>query len=253
MIFNKKLLITGLAILIFNNISFGQRQTFKCVALYNETHEPLHNVQMQLVCKRASYKGVDYDTIRSVTDENGYASFDKIMRPGATQFVLYCADKNYKQFYMPIENDTSKINVYFVMDKIADDYFPEFYFDENAVSVKDTSTFSKITTQQLSSGQKIQLSAYITPGENAAVGTKRTEAVLKGFVDRGIPASRFVIKPQPLTECVLQRGMYVRYNHKDYFFKKGEIISKSYIDQQTGDKKNAALQILRTVQLSWIK
>lgn len=95
MIFSKKQFILGIAIFIFNNISFGQRQTFKCVALYNETHKPLNNVQMQLICKRASYKGVDYDTIRSVTDENGYAVFDKVIRPGATQFILYCADKNY--------------------------------------------------------------------------------------------------------------------------------------------------------------
>ncbi|HRG51347.1 MAG TPA: hypothetical protein PLL00_00810 [Bacteroidia bacterium] len=88
MIFSKKQFILGIAIFIFNNISFGQRQTFKCVALYNETHKPLNNVQMQLICKRASYKGVDYDTIRSVTDENGYAVFDKVIRPGPHN--LYC-------------------------------------------------------------------------------------------------------------------------------------------------------------------
>lgn len=253
MIFNKKRLIIGIALLIFNNISFGQRQTFKCVALYNETHEPLHNVQMQLVCKRTSYKGVDYDTIRSVTDENGYASFDKVIRPGATQFILYCADKNYKQFNMPIENDTSKINVYFVMDKLSDEYFPEFYFDDNSAAPKDTSTYAKVDFKQFSSYQKVQLTGFVAPNENMAIATKRVESVLKGFVEKGIAVNHFVITPQPLTECVLQRGMYIRYNHKDYFFKKGEIINKNYIDQQTGDRKNAALQILRTVQLNWIK
>jgi len=253
MIFNKKQLIIGIALLIFNNITFGQRLTFKCVALYNETHEPLNNVQMQLVCKRASYKGVDYDTIRSITDKNGFASFDKVVRPGAMQFVLYCADKNYKQFHMPIENDTSKINVYFVMDKASDDYFPEFYFDENAISIKDITAFDKIDFKQFPSDKKVALTGYIAPYENADIAMKRMEAVLKGLIERGNASNHFVMKATPFTECVLQRGMYIRYNQKDYFFKKGEVINKSYIDQQVGDKKNAAMQILRTVQLSWMQ
>lgn len=253
MVFNRKQLIIGIALLIFNNISFGQRLTFKCVALYNETHEPLTNVQMQLICKRASYKGVDYDTIKSVTDKNGYASFDKEERPGVTQFVLYCADKNYKQFHMPIENDTSKLNVYFVMDKALENYFPEFYFDENATTLKDANAFRNVDVKQFSGDKKVQLNGYIAPNETAVVATKRMETVLKGLVDLGIPTNRFVIKTQPLTECTLQRGMYIFYNHKNYFFKKGEVINKNYIDQQTGDKKSAAMQILRTVQLSLVK
>lgn len=207
MIFNKKRLIIGIALLIFNNISFGQRQTFKCVALYNETHEPLHNVQMQLVCKRASYKGVDYDTIRSVTDENGYASFDKVIRPGATQFILYCADKNYKQFNMPIENDTSKINVYFVMDKLSDEYFPEFYFDDNSAAPKDTSTYAKVDFKQFSSYQKVQLTGFVAPNENMAIATKRVESVLKGFVEKGIAVNHFVITPpNPLQNAFCSVG-----------------------------------------------
>lgn len=181
------------------------------------------------------------------------ASFDKVVRPGATQFILYCADKNYKQFHMPIENDTSKINVYFVMDKITDDYFPEFYFDDNSALLKDTTTFSKVDFKQFSSNQKVQLSVYVAPNENAAIAAKRVETVLTGLIDRGTSTNHFTVKTQPLTECVLQRGMYIRYNHKDYFFKKGEVINKTYIDQQTGDKKNAAMQILRTVQLNWIR
>lgn len=251
--FNIKQLTIGIALLIFSNITFGQKLNFKCVALYNETHEPLNNVQMQLVCKRASYKGVDYDTIKSVTNEKGYASFDKVVRPGAMQFVLYCADKNYKQFHMPIENDTSKINVYFVMDKAADNYFPEFYFDDNSTVLKDTTAFGKIDFKQIASNKKVQLTGYVAPNENAALAAKRIEAVMEGLMDRGKASNHFVVKTVPLTECVLQRGMYIRYNQKDYFFKKGEVINKSYIDQQVGDKKNAALQILRTVQLNWIQ
>jgi hypothetical protein len=253
MTFDIKQLFIGIALLICTNTTFGQKLNFKCVALYNETHEPLNHVQMQLVCKRASYKGVDYDTIRSVTDEKGFASFDKVLRPGATQFILYCADKNYKQFHMPIENDTSKINVYFVMDKASDEYFPEFYFDDNSTVLKDTSTFGKIDFKQLTSSRKVQLSGYVAPNENTALATKRIEAVMEGLMDRGKASNNFVIKTVPLTECVLQRGMYIRYNQKDYFFKKGEVINKTYIDQQVGDRKYAALQILRTVQLNWVQ
>jgi hypothetical protein len=42
------------------------------------------------------------------------------------------------------------------------------------------------------------------------------------------------------------------FNGREYFFKKGLMINEKYISSLTGDKKGAAMQLIRAVRLEWL-
>ncbi len=230
-------------------VSQAQNLVFKCILLDQETHEPVAGVQMKLVCKNYTKKSIICDTLATVSDDKGLFQFSA--KP-SYRFELLTTDKKYRLQgnYISI-TDTSHLITYYLNAPGFTDYYPDFFFNENASIPQDTSMFyywDLNTRQDVSS--KIMLTGFYAPGENKKIAFQRAKAVYDGFVKRGANPNAFVINGEAFNETTLYHGQYVFISGEDNFFKKGAIINTKYIQTLKGSRKEAAKQLLRAVRLT---
>lgn len=242
--------------LLLHTLGYSQHFTVSCRVQDVTTGEPVKNVAMRLryYCYNAKTKTEAYDTLKSTTDANGLVSFATSTKPPLLvgRFFLETADPKYRRDSYPLGLiDSARTIRYYLYAAGATDYFQDFYFAPNSSAPTDTNLFYQWKLNILQTvNPTIVIKAYYAPGEDKKLAQQRAEAVLKGFVGRGANARSFIIEPQKINEFKLSRDEHVNGQSPEGFFAKGTLMNEAYIKTLKGKRKEAACQLMRTVQLS---
>jgi len=234
----------------------AQHMSFRVVTLDGETHDTVKGVNMIFAyyTYNAKTKISANDTLRDSSDSKGFARFSKQVQPPflAGHLIVQTSDPHYRSDKYPLRlADTARTIVYYLYAPGYTDYFQDFYFPPNSSVVSDTNLFYQWELNMLhGTTPLIAIKAYYAPGENPKLAQQRAEAVLQGFVKRGASARAFVIQPVAINEFTLNHGEYALGDSKDSFFAKGTLINKKFIATLKGKRKEAAMQMMRTVRLS---
>lgn len=223
--------------------SFGQKIVFSGYTLDNETHDTVPNVRLELSSRP------ERDTINFTSNEHGYFS---LTINNSEEYFLVATEKKYRHLAKWLRTkDTIQPVIYYLYEPAISSYFPEFTFEQNSSISTDTTFFYAFDLNKYSLDPKIIIVGYYSPDEKPELGLKRAKHIYNGFINRCADPTRFIIDTKPQTEAKMNYGHHVYINDVEYFFKKGLVIDKKYIDTLTGDKKLAAKKLLQTVRLRY--